>query len=53
MEFGDARFPTNPSQSAQELKTNCQCDLRYKDEEQKEAVMAEVYLTYEEILQLE
>ena len=26
---------------------------RMKDEEQKEAVVAEIYLTYEEILQLE
>ena len=31
----------------------CLCEARYKDEEQKEAVMAEIYLTYEEILQLE
>lgn len=34
-------------------EVTCQCADRMRDEEQKEAVMAEIYLTYEEILQLE
>ena len=32
---------------------NCQCDQRAIDEEEKENMMAEIHLTYEEILQLE
>ena len=32
---------------------NCQCDDRVLDEEEKENMMAEIHLTYEEILQLE
>ena len=32
---------------------NCQCDERLVDEEEKENMMAEIHLTYEEILQLE
>mmetsp|Transcript_24365 Transcript_24365/g.30237 ORF Transcript_24365/g.30237 Transcript_24365/m.30237 type:complete len:146 (-) Transcript_24365:1054-1491(-) len=32
---------------------NCQCDERLLDEEEKENMMAEIHLTYEEILQLE
>ena len=32
---------------------NCQCEERYIDEEEKENMMAEIHLTYEEILQLE
>ena len=33
--------------------SNCQCDERLLDEEEKENMMAEIHLTYEEILQLE
>lgn len=44
----------NLSLSKPNLKdVKCLCEARYRDEEQKEAVMAEIYLTYEEILQLE
>ena len=32
---------------------NCQCEERLVDEEEKENMMAEIHLTYEEILQLE
>ena len=32
---------------------NCQCEERLIDEEEKENMMAEIHLTYEEILQLE
>ena len=32
---------------------DCQCDIRRRDEEEKENMMAEIHLTYEEILQLE
>ena len=35
------------------LAYGCQCAAREADEEEKEAVMAEIHLTYEEILQLE
>ena len=31
----------------------CQCEDRIQDEEEKENMMAEIHLTYEEILQLE
>ena len=31
----------------------CECDMRLADEEEKENMMAEIHLTYEEILQLE
>ena len=33
--------------------TNCMCDDRQNDEEEKENMIAEIHLTYEEILQLE
>lgn len=35
------------------LIDNCECDARLADEEEKENMMAEIHLTYEEILQLE
>ena len=35
------------------IPANCQCDDRLLDEEEKENMMAEIHLTYEEILQLE
>lgn len=35
------------------VAANCQCPERLHDEEQKENMMAEIHLTYEEILQLE
>ena len=35
------------------LENSCQCATRERDEEEKENVMAEIHLTYEEILQLE
>ena len=35
------------------LDTGCHCAVREGDEEEKENVMAEIHLTYEEILQLE
>ena len=35
------------------LDNGCQCAIRESDEEEKENVMAEIHLTYEEILQLE
>ena len=35
------------------LEDGCQCAIREGDEEEKENVMAEIHLTYEEILQLE
>ena len=36
-----------------QLANGCQCAARERDEEEKETVMAEIHLTYEEILQLE
>ena len=35
------------------MPSNCQCEERLLDEEEKENMMAEIHLTYEEILQLE
>jgi len=31
----------------------CECSLRNKDEEQKQKILEEIHLAYEEILQLE
>jgi len=35
---------------ATEFTPGCQCDERLADEEEKENMMAEIHLTYEEIL---
>lgn len=61
MDFGDGHnflgqnlsSSLNPKDKSSLNEVSCQCAERMKDEEQKEAVVAEIYLTYEEILQLE
>jgi hypothetical protein len=61
MDFGDGHnflgqnlsSSLNPKDKSSLNEVSCQCSERMKDEEQKEAVVAEIYLTYEEILQLE
>jgi hypothetical protein len=46
MQSADAKSPRANS-------VPCDCSVRFKDEEQKQRVMEEIHLAYEEILQLE
>ena len=45
--------PSNLPDKISLAESGCMCAVREADEEEKEAIMAEIHLTYEEILQLE
>ena len=45
--------PSNFPDKISHAESGCMCAIRETDEEEKEAIMTEIHLTYEEILQLE
>ena len=45
--------PSNFPDKISQAESGCMCAIRESDEEEKEAIMTEIHITYEEILQLE
>ncbi len=52
-EFEESKIKYQPTQQVALKTTDCKCESRVKDEEEKRLILTEIALSYEEIIQLE